>query len=81
LAVPRAALPVLLVAGLLAAAGDVALAIAFAQGDIAVVSVLASLDSAVSVLLAQMILRERLSLRQAGAVLAVLTGAVLLAAV
>jgi hypothetical protein len=32
------------------------------------------------VLLAQMILRERLSLRQAGAVLAVLTGAVLLAA-
>ncbi|MHA6621063.1 EamA family transporter [Pseudonocardia sp. DLS-67] len=80
LAVPRAALPVLLVSGLLAAAGDVALAIAFTQGDIAVVSVLASLDSAVSVLLARMILREKLSLRQAAAVLAVLTGAVLLAA-
>jgi drug/metabolite transporter (DMT)-like permease len=80
LAVPRAGLLVLLVAGLLAATGDVALAIAFTQGDIAVVSVLASLDSAVSVLLARMILRERLSLRQAGAVLAVLTGAVLLAA-
>lgn len=80
LAVPRAALPVLLVAGLLAAAGDVTLAIAFTLGEIAVVSVLASLDSAVSVLLARMVLREQLSLRQAGAVLAVLTGAVLLAA-
>jgi drug/metabolite transporter (DMT)-like permease len=80
LAVPRAGLPVLLVAGLLAAAGDAVLAIAFTLGDIAVVSVLASLDSAVSVLLARMVLRERLSLRQAGAVLAVLTGAVLLAA-
>jgi drug/metabolite transporter (DMT)-like permease len=80
LGVPRAALPVLLVSGLLAAAGDVTLAIAFTQGDIAVVSVLASLDSAVSVLLARMVLREELSLRQAGAVLAVLTGAVLLAA-
>jgi drug/metabolite transporter (DMT)-like permease len=80
LAVPRAGLLVLLVAGLLAATGDVALAIAFTQGDIAVVSVLASLDSAVSVLLARMILRERLSLRQAGAVLTVLTGAILLAA-
>lgn len=43
-------------------------------------SVLASLDSALSVLLARMILRERLSLRRGGAVLAVLTGAVLLAA-
>jgi drug/metabolite transporter (DMT)-like permease len=80
LAVPRAGLLVLLVSGLLAATGDVTLAIAFTQGEIAVVSVLASLDSAVSVLLARMILRERLSLRQAGAVLAVLTGAVLLAA-
>jgi drug/metabolite transporter (DMT)-like permease len=80
LAVPRAGLPVLLAAGLLAAAGDTALAIAFTVGDIAVVSVLASLDSAVSVLLARMVLHERLSLRQAGAVLAVLTGAVLLAA-
>ena len=80
LAVPRAGLPVLRVAGLLAAVGDVVLAIAFTQGDIAIVSVLASLDSAISVLLARMILHERLSLRQAGAVLAVLTGAVLLAA-
>jgi drug/metabolite transporter (DMT)-like permease len=80
LAVPRAGLLVLLVAGLLAATGDVALAIAFTQAEIGVVSVLASLDSAVSVLLARMILRERLSLRQAGAVLVVLTGAVLLAA-
>ncbi len=80
LAVPRAGLPVLLVAGLLAAAGDVALAFAFTQGNIAVVSVLASLDSAVSVVLARMVLSERLSLRQAGAVLAVLGGAVLLAA-
>lgn len=79
LTAPRAALPMLLVVGLFAATGDVALAIAFTQGDIAVVSVLASLDSAVSVLLARMILRERLSLRQAAAVLAVLTGAVLLA--
>jgi drug/metabolite transporter (DMT)-like permease len=80
LAVPRAALPVLLGAGLLAAGGDVSLAVAFTLGDIGVVSVLASLDSAVSVVLARMVLRERLSLRQAGAVLAVLTGAVLLAA-
>jgi drug/metabolite transporter (DMT)-like permease len=79
LAVSRAGLPVLLGAGLLAATGDVMLAIAFTLGDIAVVSVLASLDSAVSVLLARMVLREQLSLRQAGAVLAVLTGAVLLA--
>lgn len=80
LAAPRASLPMLLVAGLFAATADVALAIAFTLGDIAVVSVLASLDSAVSVLLARMILHERLSLRQAGAVLAVLSGAVLLAA-
>ena len=79
LAAPRAALPTLLLAGLFAAAADVALSIAFTKADLGVVSVLASLDSAVSVLLARLILRERLSLRQGCAVLAVLTGAILLA--
>lgn len=68
------------VPGLLAAGGDVALAVAFVEGSLSTVSVLGSLDSVASVLLAQLVLRERLRPVQAVAVLAALTGAVLLAA-
>jgi drug/metabolite transporter (DMT)-like permease len=66
--------------GALVAGGDVALAFAFAEGALGTVSVLSSLDSIVSVLLAQMILMERLSARQTVGVSAAVAGAVLLAA-
>jgi len=66
--------------GALVAAGDVALAFAFAEGTLSTVSVLSSLDSVVSILLAQVILMERLSARQTAGVGAAVAGAVLLAA-
>ena len=66
--------------GVLVAGGDVALAFAFAEGALGTVSVLSSLDSIVSVLLAQIILRERLTARQTVGVSAAVAGAVLLAA-
>jgi drug/metabolite transporter (DMT)-like permease len=67
-------------AGLLAAAGDVALAQAFPRGSLPVVSVLGSLDSVVSVLLARLVLRERLRLLQTAGITGALVGALLLAA-
>lgn len=78
--VPGRALGGVLAAGLLAAGGDAALAVALTAGALGVVSVLGSLDSVVSVVLALLLLRERLVPRQAAGVLGVLTGATLLAA-
>jgi drug/metabolite transporter (DMT)-like permease len=78
--VTPAGVPALIGAGALAAGGDVALAMAFAQGSLGTVSVLSSLDSIVSVLLAQLVLMERLTGRQAAGVVAALSGALLLAA-
>ena len=78
-AVSRTALPLLALTATLVAAGDVSLAIALGSGDLAPVSVLGSLDSIVSVLLARLVLAERLSRTQAAGILAALTGAVLLA--
>ena len=66
--------------GALVAGGDVALAFAFAEGALGTVSVLSSLDSIVSVLLAQIILMERLSTRQTAGVGAAVAGALMLAA-
>jgi drug/metabolite transporter (DMT)-like permease len=80
LRVPGRALTGVLGAGLLAAAGDVALAQAFPRGSLPVVSVLGSLDSVVSVLLAQLVLRERLRLLQTAGITGALVGALLLAA-
>jgi drug/metabolite transporter (DMT)-like permease len=79
-ALTRAGLPALIGTGALVATGDVALATAFAEGDLGTVSVLSSLDSIVSLLLAQLVLMERLSRRQGAGVAASVTGAVLLAA-
>jgi drug/metabolite transporter (DMT)-like permease len=76
----RAGLPAVLGTGALVAGGDIALATAFAEGALGTVSVLSSLDSIVSVLLAQLVLMERLSARQGAGVAASVTGAVLLAA-
>jgi drug/metabolite transporter (DMT)-like permease len=67
-------------AGLLAAAGDVALAQAFPRGSLPVVSVLGSLDAVVSVVLATVVLRERLRLPQTIGITGALVGAVLLVA-
>jgi uncharacterized membrane protein len=64
----------------LSIAADVALATALASGDLATVSVLASPDSIVSVLLARLVLAERLRRVQTVGVVAAVTGAVLLAA-
>ena len=80
LAVTRPSLATVAGTGALVAGGDVALAFAFAEGALGTVSVLSSLDSIVSVLLAQMILMERLSARQTAGVSAAVAGAVLLAA-
>lgn len=79
-ALTRAGLPALFATGVLVAAGDVALATALSEGALGTVSVLSSLDSIVSVLLAQLVLMERLSTRQGAGVAASVTGAVLLAA-
>jgi drug/metabolite transporter (DMT)-like permease len=79
-ALTRSSLATVTGTGALVAAGDVALATAFAEGALGTVSVLSSLDSIVSVLLAQMILTERLSARQTVGVGAAVSGAVLLAA-
>jgi drug/metabolite transporter (DMT)-like permease len=79
-ALTRASLPALVGTGALVAAGDVALATAFAEGALGTVSVLSSLDSIVSVMLAQLVLMERLSRRQGAGVAASVTGALLLAA-
>jgi drug/metabolite transporter (DMT)-like permease len=79
-AVTRPGLLTVTVAGALAACGDVALANALAEGALGTVSVLGSLDSIVSVLLAQLVLMERLTRRQVAGVAAALTGAILLAA-
>jgi drug/metabolite transporter (DMT)-like permease len=79
-ALTRASVATVAGTGALVAGGDVALAFAFAEGALGTVSVLSSLDSIVSVLLAQMILMERLSIRQTAGVSAAVTGAVLLAA-
>lgn len=75
----RATLPAVVVPGLLAAGGDVALAAAYVEGSLTTVSVLGSLDSIVSVVLAHLVLAERLRVRQAVGVLAAVTGALLLA--
>jgi drug/metabolite transporter (DMT)-like permease len=80
IAVAPPGVPALVGAGALAAGGDVALATAFAEGSLGTVSVLGSLDSIVSVLLAQLVLMERLTARQAAGVVAALSGALLLAA-
>jgi hypothetical protein len=64
----------------LVAAGDIALATALAEGALGTVSVLSSLDSIVSVLLAQLVLMERLSARQGAGVAASVAGALMLAA-
>ncbi len=80
IALTRPSLATVAGTGALVAAGDVALAFAFAEGALGTVSVLSSLDSIVSVLLAQMILAERLSARQTAGVSAAVAGAVLLAA-
>ena len=80
LALTRPSLATVAGTGALVAGGDVALAFAFAEGALGTVSVLSSLDSIVSVLLAQMILSERLSTRQTAGVSAAVAGAVLLAA-
>lgn len=79
-ALTRAGLPAVFGTGALVAAGDIALATALAEGALGTVSVLSSLDSIVSVLLAQLVLMERLSTRQGAGVAASVTGAVLLAA-
>lgn len=80
LALTRPSLTSVAGTGALVAAGDVALAFAFAEGTLSTVSVLSSLDSIVSILLAQIILMERLSARQTVGVGAAVAGAVLLAA-
>ena len=80
LALTRPSLSTVAGTGALVAGGDVALAFAFAEGALGTVSVLSSLDSIVSVVLAQMILMERLSARQTAGVSAAVAGAVLLAA-
>ena len=77
--VPRPGWPLLALTALLIAGGDAALALALGSGDLATVSVLGSLDSVVSVVLARLVLAERLRRAQAGGVVAALTGAVLLA--
>jgi drug/metabolite transporter (DMT)-like permease len=79
-ALTRSSLTTVAGTGALVAGGDVALAFAFAEGALGTVSVLSSLDSIVSVLLAQMILMERLTAPQTAGVSAAVAGAVLLAA-
>lgn len=61
-------------------AGDAALTFAVADGDLATVGVLASLDPLVTVLLAMLLLHERLPRWQAGGVGLCLAGVVLVAA-
>jgi drug/metabolite transporter (DMT)-like permease len=56
---PRAALPSIVVAGLLEAAGFVCITLASARAPLAVVSPLASLSSALTVIYAWLVLRER----------------------
>lgn len=77
--VQRTVLGPIVAAGLLAATGDAALTLAFSSGALGVVSVLGSLDSVVSVLLAQVLLKERLAGRRAFGVVGALAGAALLA--
>jgi drug/metabolite transporter (DMT)-like permease len=61
-------------------AGDASLTFAVAEGDLATVGVLASLDPLVTVLLAMVLLHERLPRWQAGGVVLCLSGIVLVAA-
>jgi drug/metabolite transporter (DMT)-like permease len=63
--VPKGVLPILLLGGLIEAAGSVQLLIATTLGSAGVVAVVASLYAVVTVLLAQAFLRERLLMRQA----------------
>jgi drug/metabolite transporter (DMT)-like permease len=75
----RVLAPVAIVA-LFDLAGDASLTFASAEGDLATVGVLASLDPVVTVLLAIVLLRERLPTRQAVGVAGCLAGVVLVAA-
>ncbi len=68
--------PVALV-GLLALGADISLTLALASGQIAVVSVLASLDPLVTVLLARIVLAERLPRLQSAGVVMALAGVIL----
>lgn len=77
--VPRPGWPLLALTALLIAGGDAALSLALSSGDLATVSVLGSLDSVVSVVLARLVLAERLRHTQTGGVVAALIGAALLA--
>lgn len=63
--------------GLLAIGADLSLTFALASGQIAVVSVLASLDPLVTVLLARIMLSERLPRLQSAGVVMALTGVIL----
>ena len=76
---PRLLAPVAFV-GLLAVVGDISLTLALASGQLAVVSVLASLDPLVTVLLARVVLAERLPRLQSVGVVMALTGVILISA-
>ena len=80
LRLPRAALPVVVLNGLLILGGVVAFAGATTAGLVSVVSVLATLSPLVTVALAVVLLRERLGRQQQAGLVAATAGVVLLAA-
>jgi drug/metabolite transporter (DMT)-like permease len=80
LRLPRRAIPLAAVNGLLILGGVVTFGVATGVGLVSVVSVLATLSPLITVAMAVVILRERLSRFQQGGLLAAVVGIVLLAA-
>jgi drug/metabolite transporter (DMT)-like permease len=80
LEVPRSLLPALVIVGLLDAGGTCLFAVASTRGLISVVSVLASLYPVMIVLLARVVLNERLARIQLAGAAAALSGAAMISA-
>ena len=78
LALPKGAARILVpVTAAAALSGYVALSIGFANGEVAIVTVISSFQSGVTVLLARLILKERLGMHQIAGVAAVMAGLML----
>lgn len=77
--VTRSALPVIIAVGVLGTAANGFLAVATAQGYLSLVAVLSSLYPVVTVLLAYVVVHERMAVHQVAGALAALAGVALIA--